>query len=58
MKDKGDMEIKAGVETISEIAFDDIWRIEKRLDFIIALGAWICNKCDYWNDMGLFRSEP
>ena len=38
-------------EKIWETDFDDIWDLEDKTDFIIALNGWICRKCNYGDEI-------
>ena len=36
---------------IWETDFDDIWKIEDKNHFLIAMNGWICKKCNYGDDI-------
>lgn len=49
-KKKTDKSINS-FEDLLDINITDIWEIENKNSFIIAMDSWICKKCNYGDDM-------
>lgn len=49
-KKKDDKEIDTSIHSFDELwnaKIEDIWKINERNSFVIAMNGWVCRKCDY-----------